>query len=157
MRVFLYIISFRRIQLAFCGLYFFILASCNHNRIETDESLTVEDEKYIRSLGLLDEDEHIIKFYSEYKKKVAGNFFTKKRLAKYWIDERCKDRDQVSFSYYNDIASIDTVFNAGLTYCPYMLVRKKDNTQFRVSVDGDRAEVKSFFEEVLQAWKSKVK
>src|SRR6187549_3450552 len=102
----------------------FCLVSCSDNKIETDKTLSKSDKDYIHSLKLLDSDENIYKFFSEYKNKVAGNFFTDKRLAKYWIDERDKSKNEINFAYYKDIKSIDTVYQADATYCPYMLVTK---------------------------------
>lgn len=126
------------------------LFSCKH--IETGSSLSKSDIEYIQGLNLLDKNEKIYKFYSEYKKKVAGNFFTDKRVAKYWIDERDKEKNQIAFAFYKDIQSIDTVYNAGVTYSPYMLVTKTDSTTFKVSVNGKKEEIKSFFEDALNIW-----
>ena len=126
------------------------LFSCNH--IETGDSLSKSDIEYIQSLKLLDKDEKIYKFYSEFKKKNAGNFFTDKRIVKYWIDERDKEKNQLSFAFYNDIKSIDTVYDAGATYSPYMLVTKSDSTTFKVSVGGNKEAIKSFFEDALNTW-----
>lgn len=126
------------------------LFSCNH--IQTGDTLSSADIQYIENLHLLDQNEKIYKFYSEYKKRVAGNFFTNKRIAKYWIDERDKSKNQISFAFYPDIKSIDTVYNAGATYSPYMLVTKLDGTQFKVSVNGKRDEIKSFFEDAIKQW-----
>lgn len=129
------------------------LFSCNH--IETGNSLKKSDIEYIQNLHLLDKGEKIYKFYSEFKKKNAGNFFTDKRIAKYWIDNRDKEKNQISFAFYPDIKSIDTVYNAGATYSPYMLVTKTDGTQFKVSVNGKKEEIKSFFEDALAQWKQR--
>lgn len=131
--------------------FLIFLFSCNH--IETGDSLGRSEKEYIRSLKLLDENENIYKFYSEYKVKVAGNFFTDKRIAKYWIDEKYKDNDLMVFAFYKDIKLIDTVYNAGATYTPYMLITKTDGTAFKVSVNGKKAEVKSFFEDALNMWR----
>lgn len=128
-----------------------LLFSCN--QIESGNTLSKSDINYIKNLKLLDDDEKIYKFYSEYKKKVAGNFFTDKRIATYWIDARNAEKNEVAFAFYKDIASIDTVYNAGVTYSPYMLVTKRDSTQFKVSVDGEKEEIKSFFEDALREWK----
>lgn len=128
------------------------LTSCSHNKIETNATLSKVDIEYIRSLKLLDTTEKIEKFYSEYTNKVAGNFFTDKRLANYWIDERDKSKDKIQFAYYKDIKSIDTVYYAGSTYCPYLLVTKTDSSQFKVCVEGKREEIKAFFEEALNKW-----
>jgi hypothetical protein len=139
----------------FCFCILTLLSSCFDNKIETDKTLKPEDKAYIQSLNLLDKDEPVYKFYSEFKNRVAGNFFTDRRMAKYWIDERDKSKDKIEFAYYAEIASIDTVYSAGVTYCPYMLVKKEDSTTFKVCVDGKRGEIKAFFEDAIQLWKDK--
>jgi hypothetical protein len=58
----------------------------------------------------------------------------------------------MAFAFYKDIKSIDTVYNAGATYSPYMLVTKTDSTTFKVSVNGKKEEIKSFFEDALNIW-----
>jgi hypothetical protein len=132
------------------SLVLFFLLSCN--RIETGSTLRKSDIEYIEKLGLLDRDEKIYKFYSEFKKEKAGNFFTNKRIAVYWIDDRHKEKNEISFAFYPDIKSIDTVYNPGSSYCPYMLITKLDSTQFKVCADGKREEVKPFFEETMKLW-----
>jgi hypothetical protein len=127
------------------------LFSCS-NHIETGDTLSEADIKYIQSLNLLDKDEKIYKFYSEFKNKTAGNFFTNRRIAKYWIDDRSKEKNQLSFAFYPDIKSIDTVYNPGVTYCPYMLITKSDSTQFKVCADGKQEDIKSFFEDAIKQW-----
>ncbi|HUN03765.1 MAG TPA: hypothetical protein PLS00_12985 [Niabella sp.] len=134
----------------YIGLFVFFFSACN--RIESGKTLNESDIKYIQGLGLLDENEIIYRFYSEFKKRNAGNFFTDKRIATYWIDERDEGKNELSFAFYGDIVSIDTVYNAGLTFSPYMLVKKSNDQQFKVSVGGSRDQIKSFFEEALKQW-----
>lgn len=134
-----------------------LLNSCSNNKIETASTLTNQDIKLLHSLNILDNDENLIKFYSEYKKNVAGNFFTNKRLAHYWLDEHNTTKSQIEFAFYNDIIKIDTVFNAGVTYCPYLLVTKQDNSSFKVCVDGKRNEISKFFNEAINLWKQSKK
>ena len=130
-----------------------LLNSCGNARIETSETLSHSDIEYIKKLKLLDNDEKIFKFYSEYKNRVAGNFYTNKRVAEYWIDERDKNKNQINSAFYKEIKSIDTVYYAGLTYSPYMLITKMNNSQFKVSVDGKKDEIKIFFEGAIEQWK----
>ena len=137
----------------FSPLFLILLIFLSCQRIETGNSLSDSDLKYIKSLHLLDTNEKLYKFYSEHTKKVAGNFFTDKRMAKYWIDERDSSKNEISSAYYSEIKSIDTVYYAGFTYCPYMLVTKKNGDNFKVCVEGKRNEIKAFFEEALQLWK----
>ena len=40
----------------------------------------------------------------------------------------------VASAFYSDIKSIDTVYNVDITYSPYMLVTKMDNSKFKVCV-----------------------
>ena len=127
-----------------------LLTACNY--IETGHSLKKADIERIQKLDLLDKDERIYKFYSEFKNEIAGNFFTDRRIAKYWIDEKDKKKDVAAFAFYPDINSIDTVYYAGATYSPYMLVTKTDGSQFKVCVDGKREEIKAFFEDALGRW-----
>jgi hypothetical protein len=121
-------------------------------RLLISKTLDQQDINYIGSLKLLDEGETIHKFYSEYKIRVAGNFFTDRRIATYWIDQGNSEKNEVAFAYYGDIVKIDTVYNTGLTYTPYLQVTKNDSTKFKVSVDGDYEQVKRFFEEALEQW-----
>jgi hypothetical protein len=136
-------------------LFVLILLIVACNNIEAGDTLGKGDIERIQLLKLLDKDEKIYKFYSEFKNEVAGNFFTDKRIASYWIDERDKSKDKRVFAYYPDIKSIDTIFYAGATYSPYMLVTKQDSSQFKVCVDGKRNEIKEFFEEALSIWTQK--
>jgi hypothetical protein len=134
-------------------IFSFLLLCCQH--IETDDTLSNEQINYIRRIGLLDSDERIIKFYSEYRKKIAGNFFTNKRLAKFWIDEKDSSRNYKAFAYYTDIVSIDTNYmRNSLTYTPYLEVTKRDGTKFKVGVSGNKQNVRTFFEDAIARWKS---
>lgn len=129
-----------------------LLYSCT-NRIETNETLPAKDIKRIQELKLLDSGEKICRFYSEYKPAVAGNFFTNERMASYWTDPNDSLKNKISAAFYKDIISIDTVYYAGATYCPFMLVTKKDSSNFKVCVNGSRQEITGFFTEALNLWK----
>jgi hypothetical protein len=139
------------LRISFLILVFCLALGCQE--IETHKSLSKEQIKYIKSLGLLYEDEVIIKFYSEHTQKAAGNFFTDKRMAKYWIDKNDSSKNQRNSALYKEILNIDTVYSPGFTYCPYMMVHKKGGQSFKVCVEGEKEEVKSFFEEALALWK----
>ncbi|MBE8726490.1 hypothetical protein [Flavobacterium hungaricum] len=134
-------------------IVFLILFSCN--KIETGETLEKKDLDNIKSLKLLKDGEIIFGFYSEYKKSVAGSFFTNQRIASYWVDERNSKKNEINSAYYKEIVEIDTVFNAGATYTPYILVTKTNGKSFKVRVDGDKKEIKTFFEGAIRQWKIK--
>ncbi len=68
----------------------------------------------------------------------------------YWIDSKNKEKRVVSFAFYRDIKSIDTHYNPGPSYCPYMLITKVDNAQFKVCANGNLKDVKSFFEDAMK-------
>jgi len=129
------------------------LYSACSNKIETANTLTKQDFARLQTLNLLDTTEQVYKFYSEFKNSVAGNFYTDKRLASYWLDEHDKSKNKVVFAFYKDIITIDTVYYAGATYCPYMLITKKDSSTFKVCVDGTKQEITEFFNDAITQWK----
>lgn len=127
------------------------LSSCN--KIENHKTLSQDEINLIKGLKILDNDETIYQFYSEFKNEAAGNFYTNKRIASYWIDKRDAKKNQTNFAYYKDIIKIDTIYKAGLTYSPYMLITTKDNKTFKVCIDGKKDEIKTFFENSLREWR----
>ncbi len=135
----------------------FLICFISCNKIETQKTLNQNDLNYIKSLKLLDKNEIIYKFYSENTNETAGNFFTNKRVATYWIDKRDSKNNQLKYAFYKDIIKIETRKRAGATYCPYALITKKDNTKFEVFVDGSEQDIKSFFEDLLFEWKKNAK
>ncbi len=129
------------------------LIACNS--ITSGNKMSHLDILRIQQLGLLDKDEKIVVFYSEHKNSVAGNFFSNKRLASYWKDEKDPGKNKLNTAYYSDIVAIDTVSYAGLTYCPYMMVTKNDSTRFKVCFDGKKEEIRKVFIQALDLWKAK--
>lgn len=127
------------------------------NKIETSETLKKQDFDRLYSLNLLDTNEQLYKFYSEFKNSVAGNFYSDKRLASYWLDERDTSKNKVEYAFYKDIVKIDTVYYAGATYCPYMRVTRADSSSFKVCIEGNRQEITNFFNEAIKIWKDKSK
>jgi len=115
--------------------------------------LKQQDFDRLHFLNLLDTNEQLYKFYSEFKNSVAGNFYTDKRLTSYWLDEHDKSKNKVVFALYRDIAKIDTVYYAGVTYCPYLLITKNDSNTFKVCVDGTKQEITEFFNDTITEWK----
>ena len=133
-------------------LILLFLSSCQ-NKIETNETLSNADLQRIKKIKLLENDEKIIQFYSEFKNKIAGNFYTNKRIANYWLDERDTLKNKVEFAYYKDIIKLEPFYKVGLTYCPYILVTKSNNETFKVCVDGTEKEKQSFYIEAVKIWK----
>ena len=130
-------------------LILLLLSSCQ-NKIESNETLNIADLQRIKKIKLLDNDEKIIQFYSEFKNKIAGNFYTNKRMAKYWLDEKDTLKNKIEFAYYKDIIKLEPLYKVGLTYCPYILVTKSNNETFKVCVDGTEKEKKYFYTEAVK-------
>jgi hypothetical protein len=145
MRIYSFIIFFQGI----------ILLSCHNQKIETENSLQKPTLNLIKSLGLLENDEKIIKYYSNFEKNKAGSFFTSRRIAHYWLDKYDKSKNDTSFAFYENISSIDTVYEVPDTFSPYMKITKSDNTEFKIYVDVGKEETKLFFEDAIKLWKQK--
>lgn len=132
-------------------LILLLFTTCN--KIHQGKELGQKDIDLLRSLNLLDEGENVISFYSNYKKSVAGNFYTDKRVATYWLDKNPNKEQKIEFACYQDILQIDSVFSVGATYAPYLLIIRKDSSQFKVYVDGDAKEKTAFYQDVVTHWK----
>ncbi|WP_430896730.1 MULTISPECIES: hypothetical protein [unclassified Paraflavitalea] len=123
------------------------------NKIETADTLSKNDIDRLRSLKLLDQNERLFQFYSEFKNSVAGNFYTDKRIASYWLDEHDQSKNKIQFAFYRDIAKIDTIYYAGATYSPYMSIERNNGSSFKVSVNGTKDEISHFFNEAIYKWR----
>ncbi len=132
-----------------------IFYSCN--KIKGANELSKADIDYLVSLKLLEPDEKIYKFYSEYIFKYSGNFFTDRRVANYWIDKRDSEKNMKASASYEEIVEMKPVYKVGVTYCPFILVKKRDGVEFKVYADGSEEEIKDFFNSVIAVWKDKVK
>lgn len=130
---------------------FLIVVSCNN--IQSGSNLSASELSRIDKLFRLEENETIINFYSEFKSSVAGNFYTEKRVATYWIDEHNDAKNQVNNAFYKEITNIDTVTYAGLTYSPYLLITKENGSSFKVCFDGEKSELERIFIDVLNRWR----
>lgn len=130
--------------------------SCG-DAIKKGDQLTQEDFKYIKSLGILDEGEEILLFDSQGGlggKRNSGNFITKKRLATYWIDEHDIQNNVVESAFYPEIDTIITKdLSKSVTYASYLEIRTKDTRNFRVNVDGEKAELEKFFDLANELWR----
>lgn len=133
---------------------FFIATLVSCNRIESGDQLSPTDHARIEKLYELDSNETIIHFYSEFKNSVAGNFYTEKRVASYWLDEDDESKNEINSAYYADIKQIDTVVYAGVTYSPYFKITKENNSSFKVCFDGEKSEIRAIFKDVLTRWKN---
>jgi hypothetical protein len=128
-----------------------LLLSCNH--IETGATLSAEELAYIRNVGLLDQGETVHRFYSNFKVRKAGSFYTNRRMAHYWLDGNDSHKHQREYAFYPDITAIAPIFNVPDLDCPYLLVRRKNQTAFRVYFDGSQKEMHLFYQDALAAWK----
>lgn len=139
-----------RISLSISFAVTLALTSCA--KIYTGEELSSKEMEYIKKLGLLNSGEKIYQFYSNNGVKGAGNFYTTKRVAHYWYYQQDKQNE---FAYYKDIARISLTYHPPRDFViPFMTIVKNDSTQFKVYVDGEDAEVKSFFDNFQIHWRA---
>ena len=75
-----------------------------------------------------------------------------KRLAHYWLDGRDPRQHRREYAFYADITAVDPVFQVPDFDGPYVQVQKKDQTTFRVYLDGSQEQMQLFDQEALGAW-----
>ena len=130
------------------------LSACN--RIESADTLSSETMHKLKAMGLLNEMEGLVFFYSNYEEEIVGSIITDQRLAHYWIDEKDSSKTEIESAYYSEIVNIVDHFQVQDFDCPYLEVTKNDGTQFRVYVDGDAEEKQQFYQTALALWKQGV-
>lgn len=128
-----------------------LLFSCNH--IESGATLSVGELTYLRGVGLLDQGETVHRFYSNFTFWKADSFFTDRRMAQYWLTGDDKRQHRREYAFYPDITAVDPVFKVPDFDSPYLQVRRKNQTTFRVYMDGSPAEMQLFYQEALRAWR----
>ncbi|WP_426492682.1 hypothetical protein [Hymenobacter sp. 102] len=126
------------------------LSSCE--RTYRGDQLSANETTRIKALAQLSEDEQIYQFYSNNDGvEGAGNYCTTKRIGHYWRGQRAYE---IESAYYQDIARITPYYNPpGDFVVPYLLVTRKDSTQFKVFVGGEHRQVKDFFVKCLTHWR----
>ena len=71
-----------------------------------------------------------------------------------WIDEHDIQNNVVESAYYPEIDTIITKdLTKSLTYASYLEIRTKDTRNFRVNVDGEKAELEKFFNLANELWR----
>ena len=143
-------------RLKLCAIFFILLCEvvgCRH-KMKSGNDLSDADLQYIQSLGLLQKNEHIISFDTQgggfNPVKTSGNFYTDKRIAANWTDNKKAD---VNFAYYKDIDSITTKdLSPSLTSASYAVIYTNDDKQFKVYVDGDSLKVNRLFKAINANW-----
>jgi hypothetical protein len=125
--------------------------SCE-NEIQSGKKLNGQTLEFITKLGLLENDESINSFYCNFEEDKAGNFFTNKRIASYWISDNEEESDTNS-AFYTQIVKIDTVYLPSALDCSFMTITRKDSSSFKVYVKGNsRLEERKFFENAIKLW-----
>jgi hypothetical protein len=136
-----------------------VVSSCDKG-LSTGDDLSKQDKEFIKKLGILDADEMIILFDSQgggfNGQRTSGNFFTDKRIASYWIDDRDATKTNIDFAFYPDI---DTIWRypkfKSLTLASYLEVHRKNGTNFKVYVSADSTKTWYFFNRAIQEWSRK--
>lgn len=138
-------------------LFFTLLSlfSC-HSKTQEGKDLDGAKIEFIKSLGLLNEDETIVLFESHggfKSKENNGNFITNKRLASYWIEEDHLDESSIKFAFYSQIDTIVLVdLSKSLTYSSYLNIATKSEGNFKLYIGLDQKDCALFYAEALKQW-----
>jgi len=154
-RVSWYILGYMKKSIIVLVCCFFVLASCN-NDLKTGQDLSNSDIKYLKSIGLLDNDENIIQFDSQSgfgDIESGGSFYSNKRIASYWIDKHDAKKSYKKYLYYSEIDTIIPVdLSKAWTLSSYLEVNGQNGYKFKVYVDSDSLQTWDFFNRAINEW-----
>ena len=130
-----------------------VLFSACSDSVQSGKDLSDESVAYMVDLGVLDEDEVIIYFYTSLNNKVSGNLISNRRLASYW--QNGSNEDHVQYAYYEDIKSIKIAYGDGFEFTSYLLVERINGAVFKVYLNDTKANINQIYEFAINQWKLK--
>jgi hypothetical protein len=138
------------------------LHSCD-NGIKQGSQLSKEEISFVNNLFQLDSNESIIQFHSQSGEldevKQAGNFYTEKRIASYWIDNSDKSRTKINSAFYSEIDTV--IFRDHINDWEngsYLRIKTDNQTkEFKTYVNGDSISVHKFVDSVFLLWSNQNK
>lgn len=128
---------------------------CNSG-VKSGGQLSKSEIAYIQGLGILNEDETILLFSTQagFKgTKQAANFFTDKRIAAYWVDEKRPENNYINSALFQEVEKMNMIyFSNDPTYCSEIEIMTKHGNYFSVYVDADSAATWKFFNAAVEVW-----
>jgi hypothetical protein len=128
------------------------------NGIQKGDELSKKDIEIITNLGLLEQNERIIEFHSQSGQSnqiaQAGNFYSNKRIASYWIEQNSKS--EINSAFYSEIDTITTHdFSNDWSTGSFLKIRTNTSHVYNVYVNGDQKDIKHFFNGAIREWENK--
>lgn len=117
-----------------------ILSSCISTPIQDGASLSETELAYLQELKLLDDDEEVILFSSNFNFESSGNFITNKRVASYWITGNIHEKN---YAFYKNVDSIIVTYGSGTVTTKINVIKIKGKA-FEVYIDDDKAREEEF-------------
>ena len=138
----------RRILLLIISISFFGCFS-NNDKNTINES----EEKYLKSIELLENNEKILAFSTSLNIEKSGNFVSNKKIASYWIDQK-PEKSYKYFALFSEIERIESEDNSkSWTYSSSLTIFKKDGSSFKVYIDGEKEKYENFKKIAIDNWK----
>jgi hypothetical protein len=132
-------------------VFIFVLLGCTEKVVSGDK-LSKTTIQYIQGLGILDNDEQILYYYTSLNKRASGNFITKKRVASYWQNNSQKE-DYVRSAFYNEIKSINVKYGDGFEFTSALIIEINSGNKFEVYFNDTKEKMDKLYAEVLKLWK----
>ena len=134
-----------------------LLFSCWDGERSTGE-LTRNELAAIRHLGILDSGEVIIQLHCNVPGSEgvlqAGNFFTSRRVGRYWIDDKDTLKNKIMSAWLVQVDTLIPYFNNHWPSSSYIEIRTGPHTWFNLYVngEGDDAITTAFYQGLLEQW-----
>lgn len=134
-----------------------VLSACADGERGRNE-LSQQELDNIRSLGLLDSGEVILDLHSNAGGRDpvlhAGNFYTDRRVARYWIDKD-PERTKIKTAWLTDVDTLIPHFHNPWPASSAIQVRTGPHSWFNLYVNGEGEDevTTSFYSGLLEKWK----
>ncbi len=126
-----------------------IFIQCGTPGVMKGDKLGEEDLSYMASLGILDDDEEIILFSSNFDIIQSGNYYSNKRLASYWQYKKSPRNNYIKSAKYDEIDSIKAV-QGGFKAAPKIVAYLANGERMEFYFDCENSEVSGIKDDILQ-------
>jgi hypothetical protein len=120
-----------------------------NTQVVSGSKMWQRDVEFLRSAGLLEENEEILYFYSQdlFDMKNDGNLLTDRKAVSYWQDSE-SDEFLAEIARYEEIASIDTDYSESFVDDTIITVHRYDGSSFILVVSAEEGRDHLFVDEL---------
>ncbi len=137
-----------------CAVLIMVSVGCGRST-NTVGPVLPELEKHLVAIGLLDPQEAVLGFTTNHNDEEARAFFTNKRIAWYWLNEKDTTQNSKHSAYYPEISTASLTLSNRWDDAHFITIKTIGANEFNAYLGGSKEFAQSFFDEFERERKAK--